>query len=40
MYRWFMHVVMRHRLDTLTEFRRKELDKALPDWNEPQLGKL
>ena len=38
LYRWF--IVIRHRLDTLTEFRRKELDKALPSWNEPQLGKL
>jgi hypothetical protein len=32
LYDWFMNV--RCRLDRLTDFRRTELDKALPGWNE------
>ena len=38
LYTWFKKV--RNGSYTLTEFRRKELDEALPNWNEPQLGKL
>ena len=38
LYDWFMHV--RNGSYKLTEFRRKELDEALPNWNEPQVGKL
>ena len=38
LYPWFMNVT--NGSYTLTEFRRKALDEALPSWNEPQLGRL
>ena len=38
LYKWVMHG--RNGSIRLTDFRRKQLDEALPDWNEPQLGKI